>query len=69
MLAVWQNANQMNVHQTRQIGSDVLAMVSASSSIAAWQEQLDLALRILASLLAIAAGVYSIVVRYRRHKR
>jgi hypothetical protein len=59
----------MNVHQTRQIGSDVLAMVSASSSIAAWQEQLDWALRILASLLAIAAGVYSIMVRYRRHKR
>ena len=59
----------MNVHQTRQIGSDVLAMVSASSSIAAWQEQLDWALRILASLLAIAAGVYSIVVRYRRKQR
>lgn len=58
----------MNV-QSRQIGSDVLAMLSASSSIAAWQEQLDWALRILASLLAIAAGVYSIVVRYRRHKR
>jgi hypothetical protein len=58
----------MNV-PTRQIGSDVLAMVSATSSIAAWQEQLDWALRILASLLAIAAGVYSIVVRYRRHKR
>lgn len=56
----------MNVHQGRQIGSDVLAMVSASSSIAAWQEQLDWALRIMASLLAIAAGVYSIVVRYRR---
>lgn len=54
---------------TRQIGSDVLAMVSATSSIAAWQEQLDWALRILASLLAIAAGIYSIVVRYRRHKR
>ena len=59
----------MNVHQTRQIGSDVLAMVSASSSIAAWQEQLDWALRILASLLAIAAGVYSIVVRYKINKR
>ena len=54
---------------TRQISSDVLAMLSATSSIAAWQEQLDWALRILASLLAIAAGVYSIVVRYRRHKR
>jgi hypothetical protein len=55
--------------QHRQIGSDVLAMVSASSSIAAWQEQLDWALRILASILAISAGVYSIVVRYRRTKR
>ncbi len=59
----------MNVNQGRQVGSDVLAMLSASSSIAAWQEQLDWALRILASLLAIAAGVYSIVVRYRRTKR
>jgi hypothetical protein len=58
----------MNI-PTRQISSDVLAMLSATSSIAAWQEQLDWALRILASLLAIAAGVYSIVVRYRRHKR
>jgi hypothetical protein len=43
--------------------------VSASSSIAAWQEQLDWALRILASVLAIAAGVYSIVVRYQRNKK
>jgi hypothetical protein len=59
----------MNVNQGRQVGSDVLAMLSASSSIAAWQEQLDWALRILASILAIAAGVYSIVVRYRRTKR
>jgi len=59
----------MNVHQGRQVGSDLLAMLSASSSIAAWQEQLDWALRILASILAIAAGVYSIVVRYKRNKR
>lgn len=59
----------MNPHSARQVGSDVLAMVSATSSIAAWQEQLDWALRIVASLLAIAAGVYSIVVRYRRIKR
>ena len=58
----------MNI-QSRQIGSDVLAMLSASSSIAAWQEQIDWGLRILASILAIAAGVYSIVVRYRRAKR
>ena len=53
----------------RPIGGDFLAVVSATSSIAAWQEQLDWALRILASLLAISAGVYSIVVRYRRTKR
>ena len=58
----------MNI-QSRQIGSDVLAMLSASSSIAAWQEQLDWALRILASILAIAAGIYSIVVRYHRSKK
>jgi hypothetical protein len=57
----------MNV--PRQIGSDVLAMVSATSSIAAWQEQIDWGLRILASILAIAAGAYSIMVRYRRNKR
>ena len=59
----------MNLHHGRQIGSDVLAMVSATSSIAAWQEQLDWALRILASILAIAAGIYSIVVRYHRSKK
>lgn len=59
----------MNFHHGRQVGSDVLAMVSATSSIAAWQEQLDWVLRIAASLLAIAAGVYSIMVRYRRSKQ
>lgn len=59
----------MNLHHGRQVGSDVLAMVSATSSIAAWQEQLDWALRIAASLLAITAGVYSIMVRYRRNKQ
>lgn len=53
----------------RNINSDLLAMVSASSSIAAWQEQLDWALRIFASLLAISAGIYSIIVRYRRNKK
>lgn len=59
----------MNVNQGKQVGSDLLAMISASSSIAAWQEQLDWALRIFASALAIAAGVYSIVVRYRHHEQ
>lgn len=59
----------MNPNTGRQISSDVLAMLSASSSIAAWQEQLDWVLKIVASLLAIAAGIYSIVIRYRRSKR
>jgi hypothetical protein len=59
----------MSINQSKQIGSDVLAMISATSSIAAWQEQLDWALKILASILAIAAGVYSIAVRYRRDKK
>lgn len=59
----------MNLYHGRQVGSDVLAMVSATSSIAAWQEQLDWALRIAASLLAIAAGIYSIMVRYHRSKK
>ena len=52
----------------RNVISDVLAVVSASSSIAAWQEQLDWMLKIFASLLAISAGVYSIVSRHRSRK-
>jgi len=59
----------MSINQSKQIGSDVLAMISATSSIAAWQEQLDWALKILASILAIAAGIYSIAVRYRRDRK
>jgi hypothetical protein len=59
----------MSINQSKQIGSDVLAMISATSSIAAWQEQLDWALKIFASLLAIAAGIYSIAVRYRRDRK
>jgi len=46
---------------------DLLAVVSATSSIAAWQEQMDWSLRILASILAICAGLYSIYTRYKRH--
>lgn len=53
----------------RHIGSDVLAVISASSSIAAWQEQLDWALKIIASLLAIFAGIYSIWARYRKVRK
>ena len=44
-------------------------MISASSSIAAWQEQLDWMLKIIASLLAIVAGTYSIIVRYKNLKK
>ena len=53
----------------RHVGSDVLAVVSASSSIAAWQEQLDWMLKIIASLLAISAGIYSIVSRLKTRKK
>jgi len=58
----------MSLHPSRQLGGDILAMVSATSSIAAWQQQLDWVLRIVASILAIAAGVYSIVIRYRKRQ-
>jgi len=56
------------MNYSRNAFSDILAVVSASSSIAAWQEQLDWALRIIASLLAITAGIYSIIARYRNNK-
>ena len=56
------------MNYTRHLGSDILAVVSASSSIAAWQEQLDWALKIVASILAICAGIYSIIVRYKKVK-
>lgn len=59
----------MNFNSGRQIASDIFAVVSATSSIAAWQEQLDWALRVAASILAILAGVYSIMVRYNRAKK
>ena len=53
----------------RNVGSDVLAVISASSSIAAWQEQLDWALKIIASLLAIFAGIYSIWARLKKREK
>lgn len=58
----------MSLYPSRQLGGDILAMVSATSSIAAWQQQLDWVLRIVASILAIAAGIYSIVIRYRKRQ-
>lgn len=56
------------MNYTRHLGSDILAVVSASSSIAAWQEQLDWALKIVASLLAIFAGIYSILSRLKKRE-
>ena len=53
----------------RNVISDVLAVVSASSSIAAWQEQLDWMLKIIASLLVISAGVYSIISRRKSRNK
>ena len=57
------------MNYSRNVFSDILAVVSASSSIAAWQEQLDWALRIIASLLAITAGVYSIISRRKSRNK
>jgi len=57
------------MNHPRSVISDVLAVVSASSSIAAWQEQLDWMLKIIASLLAISAGVYSIVSRRKSRNK
>jgi len=57
------------MNHPRNVISDVLAVVSASSSIAAWQEQLDWVLKITASLLAISAGVYSIISRRKSRNK
>lgn len=57
------------MNHPRNVISDVLAVVSASSSIAAWQEQLDWVLKIIASLLAISAGVYSIISRRKSRNK
>lgn len=48
--------------------SDCLALISAGSSIAAWQEQLDWGMRILASLIAIIAGTAALIHQYRRRR-
>jgi ABC-type nickel/cobalt efflux system permease component RcnA len=57
------------MNHPRSVISDVLAVVSASSSIAAWQEQLDWMLKIIASLLAISAGIYSIISRRKSRNK
>lgn len=46
--------------------SDFLAMISGVGSIAAWQDQLDWTLRIVATLVAIVAGSIAIYQRLRK---
>lgn len=48
---------------------DSLAAVSSLATIAAWQEQLDWSFKVLASLVAIVAGLYSIYLHRQRIKR
>lgn len=47
---------------------DLLAVAAGATSIAAWQEQLEWSLKILATLVAIAAGVASFVYHARRRR-
>lgn len=49
--------------------SDSLAAISTIASIAAWQEQFDWGVKVLASLVAIVAGLYSIYLHRQRIKR
>lgn len=55
--------------QHKALASDILVGVSTLASVAAWQEQIDWSLRILGSLVAIAAGLYSIYLHRQRIKR
>lgn len=48
--------------------SDLLAVASGVSTITAWQEQLDWSLRILAALIAIAAGSVALWQRLKKPK-
>lgn len=48
---------------------DLLAVLSGGSSIAAWQEQLDWTLKIVATLVAIAAGLASLAYHYRHRRK
>lgn len=48
---------------------DILAILSGGSSIAAWQEQLDWTLKIVATLIAILAGLLSLAYHWRTRRR
>lgn len=50
------------------IATECFAIVSGASSIAAWQDQVDWVLRILAALVAIAAGLASLYFGFRRRR-
>lgn len=45
---------------------DILAIISGSSSILVWQEQLDWGLRIAATLVAVVAGGITIYQRLKK---
>lgn len=47
---------------------DALAVAAGATSIAAWQEQLEWSLKIIATLVAIAAGVASFIYHNRRRR-
>lgn len=51
------------MHYVKFYSSDILAVISGASTIAAWQEQLDWSLKIIASITAIVAAIYSILIR------
>jgi len=48
--------------------ADLLGMLSGTLAIAAWQEQLDWALRILASAMAITVGCVALYQRMKKRK-
>jgi hypothetical protein len=57
----------MSAHKT--LASDGLAVISSLATIAAWQEQMDFWFKVGASSVAIAAGLYSIHLGYKKQKQ
>lgn len=49
--------------------SDFLAAIAATGALAGWQENLDWALRVVASLIAITAGSIALYKQLRKKKR
>ena len=55
------------MHQKHPL-ADALSICSSLLAVASWQEQLDWGLRITASIVAIATGVFVIYDRVKRRK-